>query len=131
LESPLLRRFCRLDLGDLLLDGREQALPLGEALLDLVPARRPLGDDLLLLGARTLELSLAPFDLCPKGLHLADDASVLLRDTVDRVEPIEQLGQTARSEQNLEHILVVGGVERDKTRGERPLSFLEVRACDR
>ncbi len=104
-----LRGECRLPslllgshLCDLALDGREQAILLGQLRLDRLLLRRLLGHDLRLAGVRLLEFGTPRLDFLAVALDRAEDLRVLTRHALDGVEPGNDVVEARRSEDHLE-----------------------------
>jgi hypothetical protein len=89
-------------LRDFVLDGVEQSDLLGELGLDRLLLRRPFRNDPRLVRTRLLETCASRFDLLAIPLDRPKNLRVLTGDPLDRIEPRDDVVETARAEDHLE-----------------------------
>jgi len=70
----------------------------GEPSLDPVARRRPRHDQPVLPGTLVPQERSAVHDLVLERKHLVDESSVLLRDRIDRLDPRDEIVETASAE---------------------------------
>src|SRR3990172_11795577 len=118
LRPPLALALLGLELDDLVLDRLVETLALVELALDLPAAAGALPDDLALLGPRRGELLRPRPDLVAGATDGLDDGDVLGGDPLHRVDPVEEVVEARRAEEDFGHAVVATRpVEGDGTVG--------------